>query len=80
MILPKPREVSEAAHDFDRRRLSTGSSVMLMEWGQFLAHDLVGTPVGEYMYRVTKKKNKLESVHRAQTPPQCMPYQNRTNI
>ena len=27
-----------------------------------------------------KTKKKLESVHRAQTPPQCMPYQNRTNI
>ena len=25
-----------------------------------------------------KKQKKLESVHRAQTPPQYMPYQNQT--
>ncbi|XP_070212192.1 salivary peroxidase/catechol oxidase-like isoform X2 [Littorina saxatilis] len=43
--LPSPRDVSTSAHDFDRNRLSQHTSVMLMEWGQFLAHDMSATPV-----------------------------------
>ena len=45
--LPSPREVSTRVHDFDRRRLSRRATVMLMDWGQFLAHDITGTPVGK---------------------------------
>ncbi|KAK7110843.1 hypothetical protein V1264_014654 [Littorina saxatilis] len=43
--LPSPRDVSTSVHDFDRTRLSHNTSVMLMEWGQFLAHDMSATPV-----------------------------------
>ena len=45
--LPSPRDISVLVHDFDFPRLDPRGSVMLMEWGQFLAHDLTGTPVGK---------------------------------
>nr|KAG5714265.1 hypothetical protein BaRGS_018482 [Batillaria attramentaria] len=42
--LPSPRSVSVLVHDFDRVRPLNRGSVMLMEWGQFLAHDITWTP------------------------------------
>ena len=39
-----------------------------------LSRDIQGISIS----RKVRKNKKLESVHRAQTPPQYMPYQNRT--
>ena len=41
--LPSPRTVSTIVHD-PVQFLGSRITVMLMEWGQFLAHDLSGTP------------------------------------
>ncbi|XP_076461679.1 chorion peroxidase-like [Babylonia areolata] len=45
--LPSPRDVSTKVHDFDFNRYHPVGSVMLMEWGQFLAHDIVATSLDD---------------------------------
>ncbi|XP_067657153.1 peroxidasin homolog [Haliotis asinina] len=42
--LPNPRSVSNHVH-FELSFLSPSHSVMLMQWGQFIDHDITGTPV-----------------------------------
>ncbi|UYV63449.1 hypothetical protein LAZ67_2004110 [Cordylochernes scorpioides] len=44
--LPSPRTVSTAIH-FDASQLHTQYTLMVMQWGQFLDHDLTFTPMYE---------------------------------
>ncbi|KAK3095477.1 hypothetical protein FSP39_015149 [Pinctada imbricata] len=44
--LPSPRMVSNIVHrEGKKRQMSKTSSVMVMQWGQFLDHDIVATPL-----------------------------------
>ncbi|XP_046343574.2 thyroid peroxidase-like [Haliotis rufescens] len=42
--LPHPRAISNHVH-FELSFLSNKNTVMLMQWGQFIDHDITGTPV-----------------------------------
>ncbi|XP_071090525.1 salivary peroxidase/catechol oxidase-like [Haliotis cracherodii] len=42
-LLPNPRTVSVTVHS-DKSVLNNEHSLMLMQWGQFINHDMVGTP------------------------------------
>ena len=43
-ILPSPRAISEALIA-DLNRPSTDFTLMLMQWGQFIDHDITHTPL-----------------------------------
>ncbi|XP_071090838.1 thyroid peroxidase-like [Haliotis cracherodii] len=60
--LPNPRSISNHVH-FELSFLSIKHSVMLMQWGQFIDHDITGTPV------VTDNGNDIECCDRTDSVP-----------
>jgi len=44
--LPNARRISAIVHTFENKP-DPRAAIMLMQWGQFLDHDLTGTPGGE---------------------------------
>ncbi|XP_071549774.1 salivary peroxidase/catechol oxidase-like isoform X2 [Panulirus ornatus] len=43
-VLPSPRDVSRMLHDGEQRQPLPYLTLLVMQWGQFLDHDLVHTP------------------------------------
>lgn len=43
-MLPSPRDVSRLLHEGEQRPPLPYLTLMVMQWGQFLDHDLVHTP------------------------------------
>ncbi|XP_048253018.1 peroxidasin-like [Haliotis rufescens] len=60
--LPNPRSISNHVH-FELSFLSVRNSVMLMQWGQFIDHDITGTPV------VTDNGSDIECCDRTDSVP-----------